>query len=277
MKKIFTAAIFFALLLSLPGAFNQAFAGAPLVPADICFLIDTSASMTDDINEVKARIVDFNTAMVNAGIDAQYCLVEFGGTSGNGATSGTATLFVDVTDFTTFNTPGPAPSFSQTSASGGGIEEGSTAVIEALSQATFRQGSVINLILLTDEDDDSAVGDFNQANTDLGTKNALFNYIGVPGVGNTDARYGVLAANHGGSAFSIVSFRANPGPFFNNFIDTKVQEILEMAPGVIGGDILPINNVSLILAGLQLSGMWITPLVAGAAGLAAFYLKTRKN
>lgn len=47
--------------------------------------------------------------------------------------------------------------------------------------------------------------------------------------------------------------------------------------GVIGGEILPIDNAALMLAGLQLSSMWMAPLVAGAAGSAIFYLKTRKN
>ena len=46
---------------------------------------------------------------------------------------------------------------------------------------------------------------------------------------------------------------------------------------VIGGEILPINSVALMLAGIQMSAIWIVPVLAGAAGTAAFYLKIRKN
>ncbi len=221
LKKILLVAIFVG-IASL-GFTKQALA----VSADIMWIVDTSGSMNGDINEIKARIGDFNTAMVNAGIDAHYGLVEFGGNSGNGSTSGTATLFQDVVDFATFNAVnGP---FSDLSASGGGTERGSLATSVALS-ATFRPNAVKNLILVTDEDDDSSLAQFNQAAADLTANNALFNFIGRPGIGNTDARYGTLAANNGGAAFDILAFRSNPGPFFDAFINTKVQEIIDNDP-----------------------------------------------
>ena len=206
-------------------AFSGSPASAAFIPADILWVVDTSGSMDDDITQVKNRIEDFNTAMVNAGIDARYGLVEFGGNSGNGSNSGTATLYQDITDYATFIAAGGA--FSKTSASSGGTEEGSYATLVGLNSATFRPGAVINVILITDEDDDSVVADFNSADAALTAKNALFNFIGVPGVGNTDSRYGVLASNHGGTAFSIIDFRNDPDPFFASFIDTKVQEIIE--------------------------------------------------
>jgi hypothetical protein len=213
-------------------------AKAAFVPADIVWLLDTSGSMSADIADVKARIGQFNTAMVNAGIDAHYGLVEFGGTSGNGSTSGTATLFQDIVNFTTFTAAGNP--FSLSSASGGGNERGSLAVTTALA-ASFRPGSVKNLILVTDEDDDSSVAEFNAANTGLGNANALFNFIGCPsplpspttcaGSGNnTNSRYGVLASNHGGAAFSIDEFRTNGDAFFQSFIATKADEILRSVP-----------------------------------------------
>lgn len=183
--------------------------------ADILWLVDTSVSMAGDINEVQARIIDFNQAMVDNGIDANYGLVRFGTFE---------SLIQDITDFDTFNAPGGP--FQLLTANQGNPESGSSAVNVGLGGATFRSGSVKNFILVTDEDDDSSFADFQAADLGLGSANALFNFIGRPGVGNTDSRYGVLAANHRGSAFDILDFRSNPDPFFENFINTKVQEII---------------------------------------------------
>ena len=225
MKNAFHKLGIIALAIIGIVAFTGSPASAAYIPADILWLVDTSGSMSGDITEVKNRIEDFNTAMVNAGIDANYGLVEFGGQSGNGYTSGTAVLYQDITDYATFVAAGGA--FDKTSASGGGTEEGSYAALVGLNNATFRPGAVINVILITDEDDDSALADFNAADAALTSRNALFNFIGVPGDGNTNSRYGVLASNHGGTAFDIYSFRADPDPFFASFIDTKVREIIE--------------------------------------------------
>lgn len=205
------------------------------IKADIVFIIDTSGSMGADIAQVKSRINDFNNAMINAGIDAHYGLVEFGGNSPNASTSNSARLTQNIVDFASFNAGGSP--FQMLGASGGGNEPGSVGVLEALNEffapttANYRNDAVKNLILITDEDDDSSLSEFNAANTALGLNNALFNFIGVPGTGNTNGRYGVLASENGGAAFSIGSFRRNPDPFFDSFIDTKVDEILN-APGV---------------------------------------------
>jgi len=208
------------------------------VPADILWVVDTSGSMGGDITEVKNRIGDFNTAMVNNGIDAHYGLVEFGGNSGNGSTSGSPTLFQDITDFATFDTAGNP--FDKLSASGGGDEPGSEAGLLGLNNANFRSGSVINIILVTDEDDDSdtfssSTGSCttlticNNFHNALTANDALFNVIRNPGFGNTANTYDFLASNHGGTAFDILAFRNDPQPFFDNFINTKVQEIKDAA------------------------------------------------
>lgn len=184
---------------------------ASAISADIVFLIDTSASMSNDIAEVKARVGDFNTAMINAGIDAQYGLVRFGGF---------VSLIQDITTFAPFQA-----TLNTLVADQGNPENGSDAVNAGLV-ATFRPGAVKNFILITDEDDDSGLASFNAANAGLGAQDALFNFIGVPGVGNTDARYGVLASTHGGAAFNIGDFRSDPAAFFDNFTRTKVAEII---------------------------------------------------
>ena len=45
----------------------------------------------------------------------------------------------------------------------------------------------------------------------------------------------------------------------------------------IGGELLPIDNTVLLLAGIHGSAIWMLPVLAGAAGLGAFYIKTRIN
>jgi hypothetical protein len=200
-------------------------------------VIDDSVSMAGDISEVKARIGDFNNEMVANSIDAKYALVRYGGPNQVNATYGHdyhASVEQNLTDFTTFTAGGGA--FDSLGAPTSFLEKGSLATTVALLPnanpyfgVNFRANSVINIILITDEDDDSSLAEFNAADLALTNADALFNFIGVPGTGNTNARYGVLAANHGGNAFNIISFRNDPDPYFANFIDTKVQEIQQAA------------------------------------------------
>lgn len=189
---------------------------ASFIPSDIVWLLDTSGSMGNDINEVKSRIGEFDRAMIDSGIDAHYALVRFGGRE---------TLIQDLTDFSTFTAPGSP--FNRLTDNGGSKERGSRAINVALARTTFRPGSVKNFILVTDEDDDSSFSNFQAASLGLTETDTLFNFIGVPGRGNTDSYYGNLAANHGGVGFNIDQFRAHPEPFFDNFVDTKVREIQE--------------------------------------------------
>ncbi|NEP47197.1 MAG: VWA domain-containing protein, partial [Okeania sp. SIO2H7] len=136
------------------------------IPSDIVWLLDTSGSMGGDINEVKSRIGDFDQAMIDSGIDARYALVRFGGNE---------TLIQDLTDFSTFTTPGSP--FNLLRTNGGGTERGSRAVNVALANTSFRPGSVKNFILVTDEDDDSSFGDFSAASLSLTETDTLFNFI----------------------------------------------------------------------------------------------------
>ena len=55
------------------------FSNAAAIPADILWVIDVSASMGGDISQIRTRIGQFDTALTNAGIDANYGLIEFGG------------------------------------------------------------------------------------------------------------------------------------------------------------------------------------------------------
>ena len=47
--------------------------------------------------------------------------------------------------------------------------------------------------------------------------------------------------------------------------------------GPVGGELIPIDSTALVLAGLQTSAIWMLPVLAGAAGAGAYYIKTRMN
>jgi len=183
--------------------------------ADIVWVVDTSGSMSGDINQVKQRIEEFDTAMTTNGIDARYGLVRFGGA---------ASLIQNITDYSTFVAAGSP--FQLLTANGGGTEDGSAAIEVALG-ASFRANTVRNIILVTDEDDDSP-GNRNSLTLALNSTSAneLINIIGNPNDDSNDYYQGLAAAN-GGQFFDILSFRADPATFFTNFVNTKVREIID--------------------------------------------------
>ncbi len=51
----------------------------------------------------------------------------------------------------------------------------------------------------------------------------------------------------------------------------------ELVDITVGGEFLPIDSTALLLAGLQSSAIWMLPVLAGAAGVGAYYIKTRMN
>jgi hypothetical protein len=84
------------------------------------------------------------------------------------------------------------------------------------------------------------------------------------------------------SPTEVMWVRTTPqGGFFPNVI--TAFEIEPKTCGIgggsapVGGEVLPIDSVALLLAGAQLSAIWMIPLLAGVAGTTAIYLKTRKN
>ncbi len=52
---------------------------------------------------------------------------------------------------------------------------------------------------------------------------------------------------------------------------------LACSESLVGGELLPIDTTALMLAGLQSSAIWMLPVLAGAAGAGAYYIKTRMN
>ena len=58
--------------------------------------------------------------------------------------------------------------------------------------------------------------------------------------------------------------------------DDVVADLEDLARKV-GGHSMVIDSNALLLAGLQSTAMWMLPVVAGAAGAGAYYIKTRMN
>lgn len=200
------------------GAATLAAAGAAqaAIVADILWVIDTSGSMGDDINEVKQRVTEFDSVMLANGVDARYGLVRFGGT---------ASLIQDLTSFAAFTAPGSA--FSNLTDNGGGTEDGSEAMRLGVNSASWRTDSVRNIILITDEDDDSSSNRAAlQADLDATVANELINIIGNP-QNDSNSYYQTLAPANGGQFFNILDFRADPDAFFTNFVNTKLDEIVD--------------------------------------------------
>ncbi|NUQ62011.1 MAG: S8 family serine peptidase, partial [Pirellulales bacterium] len=201
---------------------------------DIVFLFDTSGTMGSSISDVQTNLLLMDAAMLAAGIDAQYALVEYPGDTG-----WEAIMTQDVTDFATFTNPAGAFLNVQIQ---GGYEAGSIAVVEGLNEfdptgfppttLNYRTGSKVALVLLTDEDDDASDSEFAAAMAALVNHDALFAYIGAspaygPGwYGNTDARYGAMARATGGAGFDIEDFRNDPTNFFTAFTQFLVGQVI---------------------------------------------------
>ena len=74
---------------------------------------------------------------------------------------------------------------------------------------------------------------------------------------------------------------AGPAPDFGTQFGIRVEQIALDFDGTmerpVGGELLPIESTSLMLAGLQTSAIWMLPVLAGAVGTGAYYIRTRMN
>jgi len=238
------------------GADRNAF---QLVPAEIVFVIDTTGSMTDDIQSIRQRFTEFDSALRLAGIDPRYGLVTFPGSTP------TPMQIQDMTDFRTFTAP-DSPFQTFTVPAGGAKEYGSLALREALNDFdpettfNFRPGVQIITVLVTDEEDDSTPTDFNAALNAFRSRAAIFfgitlnpnlpNDIDSP-TNNTNARYGEFARRTGGGLFDIAAFALDPQPFFESFVQALSGVVV--GPGTTG--ILVENNASPTLLNNIVAGL----------------------
>ena len=82
-----------------------------------------------------------------------------------------------------------------------------------------------------------------------------------------------------GSPFNISTIDPTNGviTLVGNNVDENISDLDFVPEASVGGELLSIDSTALILAGLQSSAIWMIPVLAGAAGVGAFYLKTRMN
>jgi len=201
---------------------------AETAAVDVVFMIATSAGMGNDIVELRQQLQVFENQMLAANVDANYGLVTFPDSNPNSAPQ----QIQDLVPFTTFTAAGSAFNSFPTA---GATEYGSLAVQEALNafdpatNFTFRVGSQILLILVTDEDDDSLTTDVSTSL--LALQNADATFFGIaqdpnsPFAGNTAQTYGEFARQTGGALFDINAFRQSPGTFFSSFSQSVVSTL----------------------------------------------------
>jgi hypothetical protein len=201
---------------------------------DVVFIIDISGSMGPAIANVQAQLLNFNSQMQAAGIDAQYGLVLMPSPVGF---SDDPTQVQDIVDFATFTAPGsPFLTIPIT----GATERGSDAILEALNlfdpdagptTFNYRPGSRIVPILLTNEDDDSTTQAAIDAQAALLSTNSLFYAIADPLFFNTASTYGTFATSTGGQLFDINNFLLDPTNFFNTMTADLIGQIAVGAAG----------------------------------------------
>ena len=83
-------------------------------------------------------------------------------------------------------------------------------------------------------------------------------------------------------AYQYYGIRTSTISLLANDADPEIDAVVgfnAVPPGqVVGGELLPINNVALVIAGLSSVSLWMTPLLALAAGsgFVVFKLKQQK-
>lgn len=131
------------------------------------FLIDASPSMSNNIDAVRAGLSDFVVDLQANSVDAEFAMVLFGKTGPELVLDLTPTTATVLQAFDDINVNGSQPGFHEDH--NGNPEDGLTAIRSALGASNtvlnhanvggdgiidFRPGSLINLILLSDENSD---------------------------------------------------------------------------------------------------------------------------
>ena len=115
-----------------------------------------------------------------------------------------------------------------------------------------------------------------------------YTYVGFPGLGNermnafdfmpgSNVLFGTLAETQLTLAY-LTTIDPNTAVVTNiGVTNGGLDAIAFVLDVVVGGEFLPIDTTALMLAGLQSSAIWMLPILAGAAGVGTFYIKTRMN
>jgi len=108
---------------------------------------------------------------------------------------------------------------------------------------------------------DSSIVTFNAGEVEDGCW--ITNSQGFQGLGNPTGPY------------TLTLDLAGLGTIFSH---GEVDSIDFICPDItVGGELLPLDSTALLLAGLQISTIWMLPVLAGAAVVGAFYIRTRLN
>jgi len=204
---------------------------------DVIFVVDESGSMGTVQTNLRTNIGLFASILTGTGqVDAQYGLVGYG----NYQTK--PRMLTDLTDDASFAT---AAASLQTN---GVTEPGYAATAYALNSLdgqtdffSFRQNSVKNVIILTDEPSNGDTGYYSsytisgspitEAAVDgvLSSNGALYN--GVLKYSNTIDSYGDLIQDHSGQIFDLNLFNTTDqsvvGQFVTDFANAKLQETID--------------------------------------------------
>jgi hypothetical protein len=196
-------------------------ANAGIIKTDIVMIVDESGSMGDVQANLRDNIGLFASILSAGAIDARYALVGYGSSNDNIRT---------LVDFT--SAAGFATAASSLVASGGS-EPAFDAIAYALnsfageaSSLSYRNDAIKNLIIYTDEPDNSGVLTFAEADALLDANNALFN--AVLRFPNTISSIGPLAALHDGLVFDLNGLNTNDQTivedFVTDFANAKLKE-----------------------------------------------------
>ncbi len=111
--------------------------------------------------------------------------------------------------------------------------------------------------------------------TDLDWVGQSGTIVGASIVGGPSA-FGETVQVTGPHSVQVVVNANNVLVISGTFLTILVQLQISHSQAV-GGELLSIDSTALMLAGLQSSAIWMLPVLAGAVGVGAFYIKTRMN
>jgi len=207
-----------------------------VILTDIVFVVDESGSMGNVQTNLRNNIGLFASILEGTGqVSAQFGLVGYGAS----LSSSKPRMLTDFTDPTTFSTA------AQNLVASGGTEPGYLATAYALNAVdgqsnlfSYRSNAVKNIIILTDEDNDTVFGSgstvgglgVTEAIVDqlLTSNNALYNGVLSGGAPNS---YSQLITDHSGTVFNLNTFNSTDQQVVENFVtafaNTKLQETLD--------------------------------------------------